>query len=296
MSTSAETMFENKNTETNPETVTSQEIDESFGGARANMMSLVQSPEFHQACAEADVDPFDDTEVAYWQVMQNQAEEILDSAKDVGEMNETDYQTNRLVFAAPNYVMRQAELDRGDSSSQSQREAKVVASNFNDAMRDFATAFPEVNASTLEVNLQNVVNETMFEEEMIQAGSEYIKETIRGARHEAAFGQILTQAGFDFRETTTEEDLKGADFMIETGDGEAPLDVKASLSDIEARGREQQPYAVKPDGTVVIYSHLLDSEFAGKLGISEDKAAEKAEIVAPSLEEALNPDQRPAAM
>ncbi|PSO43272.1 hypothetical protein BRC19_01255 [Candidatus Saccharibacteria bacterium QS_5_54_17] len=290
-------MFENKNTGTDPETVTSQEIDESFGRARANLMSLVQSPEFHQACAEADVDPFDDTEVAYWQVMQNQAEEVLDSAKDVGEMNETDYQTNRLVFAAPNYVMRQAELEGGDSNPpQNRREAKVVASKFNDAMRDFATAFPEVNASALEVNLQNVVNETMFEEEMIQAGSEYIKQSIRGARHEAAFGQILAQAGFNFRETTIEEDLKGADFMIETGDGEAPLDVKASLSDIEARGQEQQPCTVKPDGTVVIYSHLLDSEFAGKLGISEDKAAEKAEIVAPSLEEALNPDLRPAAV
>ncbi len=267
--------LENKNFET----VTNEEIRQGFGEAWERIYELIKTPQFQQACMEADIDPFGDDRPEYWEFLQDYAYDSLKTRGENGEIGHLAAKTEELAFAVPVYAMRLAELEKGGLSRDEERKAKITASAFNGLIRDFAEKYPDVRTGTIERELHNVVNDTIYDDELSQVGSRYIKESIRGAQHELAFGQILEQTGIEFRDATLEEDMRGADYILDPEGEKVKLDVKASLSNIEAKGNSGVPYAERSDGTVVMYSHVRDQEFNGTFFVDPEVAAERAEAV-----------------
>lgn len=282
------TDFENKKSTDAPQS----KIDENFREAQSNITSLIQKEEFQAACSEAGIDPFDDSDPEYWQIVKNQSEAALESAWNAGVIDELEYKTHWLVFAAPDYVMSQGELYANPPEDKNEYYTKrATTSQFISRIQDFAKTFPAASVSALRESLVDTISATLYEDDIIQAGDKYIKDAIRGVQHELAFRQILEQTSFDFRETTIEEDVGGADFVIEPGTTDAKLDVKASLKKINSMGETTQSFAHKAHGDIMMYSYVHDKELGDSFFISDYLAAEKAQMVEPDLQRAVSQTQ-----
>ena len=270
-------------------------IKEAFPKAINFVLKQQEDGRFQKACAEQGINTFNDVDKPeYWATFnvftQDKCQNLID-----GGANLLQVRALQLVGSTPNYIFQKLKLDEFKSigfdnltpaQKSESRDAKITASLFNNAIRQFAEENPATNAQDLSAGLQIMLPFSIEGEVAKQAAKTRIEEAIRGAQHEKGYGQILAKSGIPFRPATAEEDIRGIDYVLYEGTSkEMNIDVKASLSEIEALG-SAGAYARKPGNKVVMYSLIKDREFGGKLGIPDDLAAEKAVALEHLLAEA----------
>ncbi len=266
--------------------VSRPEIQQGFVTASEWLTETTIDPEFRKYHMEWGVAPNDQRDPNYWRALMSYG---YDSAANVRQESGSSVEIDafELATATTAYVLEQHGMNHGGFNSYEEREsARQTTSYFNGIIRSFAENYPEVDVTDILAPLTKIVNTTMPQRGLRQDGEKYIKDVIHGAQHELGFGQILRAGGAKFRPASQEEDLHGIDYVVDNGHGKAVfVDVKASLSQIEARGSEKV-FAVKKDhGTsrVIMYSCIREDEFGGKFWLSEEVAAQKAPVVLAQL-------------
>ena len=101
-----------------------------------------------------------------------------------------------------------------------------------------------------------------------------------------AFGAFLSGAGLAHRTTTVSEDLEGIDYIVSMYGQELPVDVKASLSEVEANN-SQGVFAIRR-GKVIMFSMIKDAELHDSFFLPPEIIAQRAPAVAMSLDEAMD--------
>lgn len=258
------------------------------------MTKMQGDARFQQACMDSGVDPFDEGDPAYWQVYETFAQDRIQQLQEKAGHTEL-LDTLTLMSKTPHFIHNQLRLDQLRSmgfpnltpdQKAEWRTAKQVVSVFGSEIRDYALRNHAVQAETLSVGLQKILPYSVEPGSQVIA-KQNIEQTIRGAQHELAFGQILSFADMKSRAATVEEDKKGIDFVVNEGlPTEMFLDVKASLSEIEAQGGINKAYARKPGNKLVIFSLVKDSELHGGFFLDEAAATEKARALEVLLTEA----------
>lgn len=263
----------------NPEVAkaSTAEIAEAFAGAQNSLYKLSADPKFHDACKEKGLDPYDDMDKpAYWEAVANFTTER------VGKLREQHGDTLKLralelAAATPNFLFHQGALNSNAARDPSERyHSRQTVSSFHNLVRNFATDYPETSVSGMTKGLLNITNVAIEDRGVRQSAAQSLQRAVRGAQHEVAFGQILEKTGRPARPAELDEDLAGIDYVVDNGTSKMLyVDVKASLSEVEARG-SSSAFAIKPDGRVVMYSLVKDRELGDRFFLSEESADLKA--------------------
>lgn len=276
-------MTHSHETQTPEQNYTTEEITGALANAQEVVARLQLDSSFHAACAEATIHPLRDRQTPeYWHAFRMYVGGRVDAAKEAGK-DTLQMDAIELLAAAPSYLLEQQKLTKGSFEDiQERRYAKEIVSWYNGMIRGFAQNYPETSASSLTTKLLTTVSETVHTPNDRNAAGQCLKNTIRGAQHELAFGQVLGHTGIPCRSTTVEEDLKGLDYVVGEGKHAIGVDVKASLSEVESRGSERL-FAVKPNGNVVMYSMVLDAELHDRFFVDDQLAKEKSTQLIPQL-------------
>lgn len=287
---------------TSPEAINQDALNE-FNQASGYIRGLVQSRDegFQNKCLEAGIDPFDDAaNIEYWKLLEAYGNQALQETYSVGEIDDFTYDVRRISLAAPVYALQQIELNQQRNQGQQiPRESRRTVSEFNADIYGFVQAYPDVRAQTLMAGLGSIIEDTVYDAGPALEGEYGVKAAIRGARHEFGVIQSLDYIeGIGYKETGTEEDLKGVDTTVIFQSGqEINVDIKASvnqlIADAEKHGGEQEVefarnhgYYQRRGGTYVLFSHLKDGDFEG--GSSpEEKSFRLREDVAPQRAAAI---------
>lgn len=281
-------------TEPNPHSPEQQGFNPEFFTKAVDIVSKLQEDgRFIQACQAQGIDPHEDIATeGYWQTFTDftseKCQELLDKGANPEQIHSLD-----LLAATPDFLYQQAKLDdlqtivnRGGvrALSPGQRtewdRAKDVASTFNARIRGFVMDHPNSMKNDLTVGLQKILPFSIEGEHAKQNAKTKLEQIMRGAQHEIGFGQILEKTGRQFRPSeSVQEDRAGIDYVIDEGThDELRVDVKASLSEVEAKG-SMGAFARKPDGAIVMYSLIKDAEFNGGFFISDMAAELKSEAL-----------------
>lgn len=109
----------------------------------------------------------------------------------------------------------------------------------------------------------------------------HARDTIIGARNEVAFEQILTTAGITFNEGTDEDDARGGDVLVEN----VRIDTKTSWRKTEKAKAHALAHGYNPDR--VVWSHINQDDYEGRLTLPAYKLQELAAKVRPDIERAV---------
>ena len=262
-----------------------EEITTAFAESQRTLYKLSADPQFHATCMERGVDPYDDMDKpAYWATVADYTHDRTARMRERGT-DSIRIDALELLSTTPAYLFEQSALTQDKTSAPDKqmqngerRHSKEVVSYFNGLIREFAKKYPETRASDLTTALLNITNISIEDQALRQSANQEIHKTIRGAQHEIAFGQILAQTGRQFRPASLEEDLKGIDYVDDEDTNPMYVDVKASLSELEARGSEGA-LVRKPDGKLIMYSLVKDSELNGRFHIGDQAAHDKAQAL-----------------
>lgn len=273
------------------------EVDKSLKQALDLVRTNAQDPEFHQQCENNGISPFEDTTTGYWHQMLSYTGKTTREAWEIGDIDDLDYYSRKVMFATPLYVMEQAKLNQGEVTGQERAEAIKYSDTFKGLVADMVETFPEVTTGTIEDNLENMINETIEDDGLVQAGSQYVNSVIRGVKHELAFGQILKASGMEFQKASPEDKRRGVDYKINREDG-AGVDVSVhptvSKFQREGMGDPDELYAWKPDGTLMMHSLISEEEFGGKFFIDTKTDNNLTQQRAGYIREAIESDLKHA--
>lgn len=274
------------------EGVSNQELSGSMDKITNVIYKMQDDPNFLRICEQRNIDPIDGMNTAdYWHTFGSFAKERIAGMREKGA-NGIAIDLLELAAVTPAHTYNQGYLDslqplikKGGFKSLSPEQrsrydtALRQASTFNGSVRNFAEQWNPVAAS-LHGNLTKMVPMSV-EKAGRDSASQRIAACIRGAQHELGFSQILTSVGIAHREAAMEEDIKGKDIIItEPGYPVLDIDVKASLSEIEAKGGENKAFARDVRGTYKVYSLIKDKEFAeGRFRLSDDACDDKAAFI-----------------
>ncbi|MGH7195537.1 MAG: hypothetical protein ACREGA_02045 [Candidatus Saccharimonadales bacterium] len=234
----------------------------------------------------------------YWQCAAQFADDIC--AEDLEQGVEPKQLIIKELFAAtPSFIYDSEQLSHpvdktSPAAAAESRAAKESVSYFNGLIRAAAEQWPDMPASTLAKSLMNVANTSINNPAVKQSAAGLIRNCVRGAQHELAFGQLLAAAGRQFRGATVAEDLRGIDYVVARPDGRGAdfVDVKASLSEIESRGQSRGFFVRAADGRFITYSLLLDKELNDRFVVPEELAIERGALI----EQMLDSDKLPVAV
>jgi len=270
--------------------VTPAEIAQAFEHNRTGVRRLGASDDFAVRCAAKGVDPTGDMDKPkYWKVYaeyargrQTAMREYL--AREAAGRQEKPREnlhlrTWELMTAAPEYLFEEYMMNSGRTheSEADRKHGKNVVSGFNRLVRAFARDFPETRTEMLETALLNVALSMVENDGVLEAAPDLLKSCMKGARHELGFGQLLRAAGRKYKEGTREQDQAGIDYEDTTNpNATLYLDVKASLAEVDPSASPEEPFKMRPDGKIVIYSLLLDREFKGRFFVPEHIVRERA--------------------
>jgi hypothetical protein len=187
----------------------------------------------------------------------------------------------------PLFVYAQSKLDASRNlSSKEKINYKSIASEYNALLRDFMSYYPDSKISDLEnYLLDSALYVSAFDQDISKASvsiNNTIKPALRGALHEYCVEQqlqYLVENGQidNYRTSSVAEDLKGIDFIAVTVNGkQIKLDVKASLSEIEAQSHKQSTAYHYDGNKTIVYSLARDAEFKGKLTLEPNLVQEKS--------------------
>lgn len=257
-----------------------KKLDNSFDKATEYVKAFAYDHEFQSYCAENNIGS-DQASPNYWTAVAEYQQATLDP-----EADRFDSYIETIVAATPDAILRNTKLNEKHVKYREAHAHKQVLSYYNSLIRNLVDTFPDTKASTLAANLKTVALATVAKDSrhLQNSSAELTKAIVRGAQHEAAFGSILENLGFPFREATLEEDLKGMDYVVELPGMDTPIgiDVKASLSEIEAKNHHSDnsgPFAFGRDGNLVIWSMVTDAELNDGFVVPPQIVSERSSIV-----------------
>jgi hypothetical protein len=277
---------QNQHPEPNP--ATRAEVHAAFTEVQSSLYKMSADPAFQAKCLKQGIDPIRDGDTtAYWTTF---ADHAYGTVTKLREKNGESLRVTafELITATPAYVHSQHRLhsittseQAGKQLSQTEKDEKhrlkTTASYFNGIIRDFAVHYPNASPDNLSLTLVNVIGKTIDDPKMREFGETVINTGIRGAQHELALGQILSQTGRHFETTTTADDLKGVDYRLTLGDGRTlDIDAKASLYTQRQSGNLNRAYSWGESGQLILFSLVRDSEFHDRFFIDDSLAAERA--------------------
>jgi hypothetical protein len=279
-------MAQSPETNTPEQHRSTEEINDALNYAQNAISRLTQDPSFHAACVEADVNPVTGGETAdYWHTFRLYVGDRVDDARTKGQDN-LRMDAIELTANLPAYLIEQRKLSTGNHHGYDEyRYSKQITSYYNGVIRNFAATYPDTSVAGLRSSLLTSVSQTVHDRGLRESAATSVREMIRGAQHELAFGQILGHTGLPYKEATLEEDLKGVDYTVGVNRHTLDVDVKASLTQINMRGSEGV-FAVKDDGKIAIYSMTLDHEFHDRFFTDDETAAAKAPQLLTQLKQA----------
>lgn len=262
---------------------TSDTIAQAFDSARKNAQAMTSTAEFHDACAAASLDPYDDMDKpAYWETFSAYAYDAI--AAEAGDQPLTMEQEARYLLAeTPRFLFAQLELDSRSSLTREQKNYdRSIASYYNGLVRNFATNHPTARVSDVKAGLLAMANISIEDKAVRQNAARAVHATLHGTQHELAFGQILGYTGLQSEAATLEQDLAGIDYMVQTQAGSwFGLDVKASDRLVTGDKRNQFLYTPKPGHPyeLVVHSLTRDNELRDQFFTPEETAAKKSGYV-----------------
>lgn len=261
-------------------------INDALAYAQNAISHLRQDPSFHATCVEAGVNPITDGETAdYWHTFRLYVGDRVDNARRKGQ-DSLRMDALELTANLPAYLIEQRKLSAGNHHGYDEYHySKQITSYYNGVVRNFAATYPETSASGMRSSLLTSVSQMVHDRGLRESAATSVKEMIRGAQHELAFGQILRHTGLPYQEATLEQDLKGIDYTVGVNRHTLDVDVKASLTQMNARGAEGL-FVVKNEGKIAMYSMTLDSEFHDRFFTDEEAAANKAPQLLTQLKQA----------
>jgi hypothetical protein len=266
------------------------ETTEAFLNAEGRLYDLVEEDAFSQRCLQKGLDPTTSvTDARYWEIVEDM---VYDKLKEGEAKGESDLELAALQITAGTPLFLQAESllkNHTPMSSHERHGLRERVSYFNSLIRYVGSTYPEVRASEISAAMVGAAEIAGMSG---QETSHQIRNTIRGAQHELAFGQLLAAGGTEYRGATTEEDLHGIDYVVNVGNKTLLVDVKASLSEVEALGGSRGPFAVRwsqrrnQPNVTVMYSLAKDSELGDSFYLADELAAERALKLNEFLEQA----------
>lgn len=268
---------------------TNHQAAEALLSAEEAIYSLVEQPAFAEACLQRGLDPNASVDTTpYWELVGDFALHDIAQRRAAGEP-EVTLTAFELIALTPSFLHTEAALQHDQGSSrEDMHDHKARASYFNGLLRYFGSNF-DARASELSQAMANVADIAGLSG---PDTDDEIRSVVRGAQHELAFGQILAHTGHGYQPADTEQDLKGADYTIELDGDRLLVDVKASLSEIEALGGEKSAFAIRwprnrhQEAVIVMYSLTQDADFHDSLAIPDQLAAERAPVLTNLLAQA----------
>lgn len=272
-----------------PETATQSELDQQLHSAADRVREQAYEPEFHAALTRASVDLDRSDPAAYWRVM---AEYTARKTGANSELSPLEKETTQLIGYLPNALFQgyQLKYQKNLLSDAEVRGAKRTACTYNNLLKDFVRNRPQ-DADQLKANLLDGFLLTVGGDsyDFNEFADKALDDTLRGVKHEVGFGAILDTLGVAHRDATITEDLKGRDIVLTFNGQEIGVDVKASLDQVDGKnhGSDGKPYAVKPNGDLVMFSMLLDKDFEGHFTPTSTRLNEIAPQAGGYLHQAL---------
>lgn len=258
-----------------------QSFETAVKEAQNTFYDLTFEDGFAEAIAKQKLSPDDTDKPAYWREAADYA--YARSRANSETQHDPEVILSELFAATPDFVYTQAILSRGRQafpSNEAYHEARERASYFTGLLSEAAQAYPDAQASKMAVSLLNIANISIENTSVKMAATNIIRNKVRGVQHELAFGQLLAETGREYRAATTEEDLKGIDYVVEGRKGELRIDVKASLHELEVRGSHGKAYHVDPrDGQLKMYSLIQDRELQDRFFVPASVAEQKGAIL-----------------
>ena len=272
---------------------TPETVEPALKEALHSFYDLPFDPQFNELCVSRGLNPEDTGKPAYWEA----AADFASSTPNAENGEDEKYSALKELFAAtPDFIYQQKILEHEShkyAAHNVYQNARERASYYNGLIRHVAQEWPDIRASVLATSLMNVVNISIERTDIKQSSLQGIRETIRGAQHELAFGQLLAHTGRDFRSANVGEDLHGIDYVVSDPNGSTILiDVKASQHTLERRGSSMQPYIRSLDGQLTMSSLVTDTELNDRFFVSERLAVQRAETLNRILTEASSPQSR----
>ena len=249
---------------------------ETFSDAEELILDLQDSPAFAMALEHYNA-PFDDTTPKYWEVLRTVTERSI----NLGNYADNDQLTKamRIAAAAPDAAYKQYELQTSQNLTRAEREHLVRgASTFNDYLRDYVVDNLDLPFSKFSLLLVESASKGLDQSRII-AASQAMKATLTGIRTEIGLEQKADTASLSWRRGTTEEDLRGIDYIIEG----IPVDIKSSLHDvIDAKHDSNitKPYFIK-NGKVTLFPYEYTKDYnANTFRISDNILMQRSEQLA----------------
>ena len=163
---------------------------------------------------------------------------------------------------------------------------RATMSHFNGQVRRVAEVHPGVSVQQLHGHLSSMIGLAVENQSVSEAAPDFLRDIIRGAQHEIAFGQIATAAGMEVFPATVSQDLQARDWLVRDQSGQQfEVDVKASLNTLFHSGAGHNPYLIHPDGKIMMHSSVEDKDFGDRFFISDTLAAAKAGYIKSLFEE-----------
>ncbi len=258
--------------------VTSSEITAAFKKSQQIIDTIKLDEHFQAQLIKLDIHPYKDAyKQPYWNALANYVSSRLAAKQRDDPADKLQLGTLEILASTPAFLFAQTALDADIQTGSDGISNKVIASTFNGYIRGLADQFPAMTASQLRQQLLIATQSTMLHNApATENATDHINKCIRGAQHEAAFGQLITATGLPFRASTVPEDLKGIDYVVDIGSNKLAVDVKASLHDISAK-KSEGPYAIN-NGKVIMYSLIDDHELHDVFRVSDETASRKAPI------------------
>ena len=260
-------------------------ISASFKRSEQTINKIRLNDSFQEYIVKRSIHPYKQcSEQPYWINLNNYVRKMVRDSPPESESDRLQAHTLQLLAATPNFIFAQTALSQRVEKNLTDRAA---ASTYNGLIRDMATSYPGLTASGLSRALANGLQATMkFNAPPLPLAAAQVNRCIRGAQHEMAFGAFLSGAGLAYRTTTVSEDLKGIDYVVSMYGQELPVDVKASLSEVEANN-SQGVFAIRR-GKVIMFSMIKDAELHDSFFLPPEIIAQRAPAVAMSLDEAMD--------
>lgn len=274
-----------------PETISQTEISSTLRHATDRVSDLMVSDGFHQHLLDRGVTLEDEDAYRYWEEL------AVFTAKEASDnsLSQLESQSLQLAGFLPNFISNKYLLEQHSAVPRSQqspydakevKNAKMTASVYNSLLRDFARNHPQdpdqLHASLLETSLATFGAES---NDVLDFADKTIKTTLKGVKHELAFAAVLDRFNVNYRDTTTREDLQGRDLVVKINDHEIGVDVKASLTKVDAenRGSTNTAIATKANGDLVVYSLFEDKDFKRSFVPTDEALDLKSTVIAGSL-------------
>lgn len=265
-----------------------EEITTAFEDAQRLFYKFTADQSIQAKIIERGLDPFEDTnKPAYWGTVAELGLGIVARNKANGH-DSLKQSAFELLVATPNYVFSELTLSSDIATSNPQYVNALQAScEYNEILRRFVLAHPEIKPTSLSMSLLKTINMAVEDRKTALSAPHEINAAIIGTQHENGFSQLVEATGRRYRHSSTEEDLQGVDYYIQSKrrpEQDIAVDVKGSLSEIDSINPTDKPYAIKSNGKIIMYSLLRSSDFGDSFFVGEDVVALKA----PALDSILD--------